>query len=251
MINKTIHGISCQSSAEESSNPSSNLTWNADAIMTSTEILTASVNSTYKLYVENLTRLVCKAEEDSQKEVSVIIGYRSPIAAIFPLIIILFAGGWSDRKGIRKPCMLFPLIGELLGCVCKSNWIFVFIHKELNKISLLLFSSPNSSHLHVPTTHGIRCHSGETFTRYVRRDDSHVDGYLQLLDLCHQRGEQNFQVNYRFKARPRIRVPLISNFVLNRFGCFSVFVSIVPIVATPFAGVLYESLGYISLFPFR
>lgn len=117
MINKTIHGISCQSGAEES--PSGNQTLDADAIMTSTEILTASVNSTYKLYVENLTKLVCKAEEDSQKEVSVIIGYRSPIAAIFPLIIILFAGGWSDRKGIRKPCMLFPLIGELLGCVCK------------------------------------------------------------------------------------------------------------------------------------
>lgn len=33
--------------------------------------------------------------------------------------MILFAGGWSDKKGIRKPCMLLPLIGELCALCCK------------------------------------------------------------------------------------------------------------------------------------
>lgn len=33
--------------------------------------------------------------------------------------MILFAGGWSDRKGTRKPCMLLPLIGELASLIGK------------------------------------------------------------------------------------------------------------------------------------
>lgn len=31
---------------------------------------------------------------------------------VFGILMILFAGGWSDKKGKRKPCMLLPLIGE-------------------------------------------------------------------------------------------------------------------------------------------
>lgn len=67
--------------------------------------------------LHELTEKVCKAETDSQLLIAAINGYRAPIASIFPIIIILFAGGWSDKKGLRKPCMLFPLIGELLGCI--------------------------------------------------------------------------------------------------------------------------------------
>lgn len=62
---------------------------------------------------------VCNAESESQRLNAILVGYRSPIVGIFPIIIILFAGGWSDRKGLRKPCMLFPLIGESLGCIGK------------------------------------------------------------------------------------------------------------------------------------
>jgi MFS transporter, PCFT/HCP family, solute carrier family 46, member 3 len=65
----------------------------------------------------NLTSSVCSAETESQKLLSVVFGLRSPIAAIFPLIIVLFAGGWSDKKKIRKPLVLFPIVGELLGSI--------------------------------------------------------------------------------------------------------------------------------------
>lgn len=92
MINKTIHDIDCA---------------NVDL----------SVNVTSTNYTEILAWDVCSAETESQKLLSVVFGLRAPISAIFPLIIVLFAGGWSDKKGIRKPLVLFPILGELIGAI--------------------------------------------------------------------------------------------------------------------------------------
>lgn len=39
------------------------------------------------------------------------------IDSVFGIIMILFAGGWSDKRGRRKPCMLIPLLGELAGLI--------------------------------------------------------------------------------------------------------------------------------------
>ncbi|KAL7729113.1 hypothetical protein ACLKA6_009587 [Drosophila palustris] len=58
---------------------------------------------------------VCKAEIESQILLADVSGKRAPIAAIFPLIILLFAGGWSDRYNKRKPCMILPIVGEGLS----------------------------------------------------------------------------------------------------------------------------------------
>ncbi|XP_061398721.1 uncharacterized protein LOC133334405, partial [Musca vetustissima] len=33
--------------------------------------------------------------------------------SIFPAIVMLFAGGWSDRYNKRKACMIFPIIGDI------------------------------------------------------------------------------------------------------------------------------------------
>lgn len=90
MINKTINAIDCSE----------------------VDIGVENVTANNSLAVE-----VCKAETESQKLLSVVFGLRSPIAAIFPLIIVLFAGGWSDKKGIRKPLVLFPILGELIGAI--------------------------------------------------------------------------------------------------------------------------------------
>ncbi|CAD6993975.1 unnamed protein product [Ceratitis capitata] len=61
---------------------------------------------------------VCKAEVEAQKLAADVSGKRAPIAAIFPLIVLLFAGGWSDRYNKRKPCMIMPIVGEFLSFSC-------------------------------------------------------------------------------------------------------------------------------------
>ncbi|EDV94609.1 uncharacterized protein LOC6567292 [Drosophila grimshawi] len=61
---------------------------------------------------------VCKAEIEAQKLSADVSGKRAPIAAIFPLIVLLFAGGWSDRYNKRKPCMILPIVGEALSFTC-------------------------------------------------------------------------------------------------------------------------------------
>ncbi|XP_055902860.1 uncharacterized protein LOC129939025 [Eupeodes corollae] len=77
----------------------------------------------------NFNYTVCKAERDAQKLSAHVSGIRAPIAAIFPLIVILFAGGWSDRYNKRKPCIMFPLVGEglqFLGLFISAIFFDVF-----------------------------------------------------------------------------------------------------------------------------
>jgi MFS family permease len=38
-------------------------------------------------------------------------------ASLFTVIIVVFAGGWSDKKKLRKPLMLFAMVGDFLGCL--------------------------------------------------------------------------------------------------------------------------------------
>lgn len=62
----------------------------------------------------SLIKSVCHAEKESQKLLSKLYAYRAPIATTFTLIIVMFAGAWSDKYQIRKPFMLVPFLGEVL-----------------------------------------------------------------------------------------------------------------------------------------
>lgn len=69
---------------------------------------------------EAAMNFLCQTEEPVQQKLSGINSIRNPIAAIGPLIIILFAGPWSDKKNLRVPCMIVPFLGEAIGYFCKN-----------------------------------------------------------------------------------------------------------------------------------
>ncbi len=39
----------------------------------------------------------------------------SPSDSAIGIVLVLFAGSWSDKSGRRKPCILVPQVGESLG----------------------------------------------------------------------------------------------------------------------------------------
>lgn len=69
---------------------------------------------------EAAMNFLCQIEDPVQQKLSTINSIRSPIAAIGPLIIILFAGPWSDKNNLRVPCMIVPFLGEAIGYFCKT-----------------------------------------------------------------------------------------------------------------------------------
>lgn len=98
----------------------------------------------------------CREEEEVQRLVAEMAGYRAAIQSALPCLLILFwgkqtnadhknldkinwevaklmfmikfLGSWSDRHRRRKPCMMIPLIGEMLSslglifCVYNTTW---------------------------------------------------------------------------------------------------------------------------------
>lgn len=70
--------------------------------------------------VSSAINFLCATEDKVQKKLSIINSIRNPIAAIGPLVIILFAGPWSDKKNLRVPCMIVPLLGEAVGYICET-----------------------------------------------------------------------------------------------------------------------------------
>ncbi|XP_053980354.1 solute carrier family 46 member 3 [Hylaeus volcanicus] len=43
--------------------------------------------------------------------------WKTALTSCLPTMLILFMGAWSDRTGLRKPCMLLPIVGEFLSSV--------------------------------------------------------------------------------------------------------------------------------------
>ncbi|XP_013098104.1 tetracycline resistance protein, class A [Stomoxys calcitrans] len=56
-------------------------------------------------------------EETIQKMVAHMVAWKTVIQSLFPCLLILFWGSWSDRHHRRKPCIMIPIVGEFLGTV--------------------------------------------------------------------------------------------------------------------------------------
>lgn len=77
------------------------------------------IYSSYESNAVVVYQFLCDAEDPVQEKLSIINSIRNPISSIGPLIIVLFAGPWSDKKNLRVPCMLVPYLGEAIGYLCK------------------------------------------------------------------------------------------------------------------------------------
>lgn len=56
-------------------------------------------------------------ETEVQQMVARMQTWKTPLQSALPTILILFMGAWSDRTGLRKPCMLLPIIGEFFSSI--------------------------------------------------------------------------------------------------------------------------------------
>ncbi|XP_063531903.1 proton-coupled folate transporter-like [Cydia strobilella] len=56
-------------------------------------------------------------EEEVQKLTASVQAWKNVIQTALPVLLILFVGAWSDKTGKRKPCILLPIVGELLTCI--------------------------------------------------------------------------------------------------------------------------------------
>uniref|UniRef100_A0A8D8WW50 Proton-coupled folate transporter n=1 Tax=Cacopsylla melanoneura TaxID=428564 RepID=A0A8D8WW50_9HEMI len=43
--------------------------------------------------------------------------WKTFLQSIIPAVLIIFLGSWSDRNCRRKPCMLAPILGDMLSCI--------------------------------------------------------------------------------------------------------------------------------------
>lgn len=75
------------------------------------------LNITVLFDLTELEHDVCHAEIESQKLDTKLNAITSPFDSFFGIIMILFAGGWSDKHGRRKPCLLIPLLGEFASLI--------------------------------------------------------------------------------------------------------------------------------------
>lgn len=64
-------------------------------------------------FLENYTR----EEQEVQQLVASMGVWKTILQSALPAFLIMFVGSWSDRWGKRKPCMLLPIVGELLTSI--------------------------------------------------------------------------------------------------------------------------------------
>lgn len=50
---------------------------------------------------------------------------------IVPIIILLFVGPWSDQQNLRLPCLLIPLMGQVICHIGKNDELILLFYKMM------------------------------------------------------------------------------------------------------------------------
>ncbi|XP_063702503.1 uncharacterized protein LOC134832419 [Culicoides brevitarsis] len=165
------------------------------------------LNETEAIDIDELAliRGVCHAEKESQKLLSKLYAYRAPIATTFTLIIVMFAGAWSDKYQIRKPFMLVPFLGEVVT-------IGIFLVSALYMEQIPADYCVLGAHI-IPALTG-----GPTLF---------MIGASSYMTVTTKEDQRTF-----------------------RFGCFSMFITILGIIGSPLSGPLFKALTFVQFFSF-
>lgn len=229
MIDKSKHDINCVNVREKLENkneihlfPDRSEVLNDTHYANGTSIMLDGANQTILFDLTKLERDVCHAEVESQKLDTQWNAYLSPVDLFAGPLMILFAGGWSDRNGKRKPCMILPLIGELMNLIgefggrCSAfgvAWTFGFCFFAALLIAVVFFKQ-------LPVQ----------FTAILSKVLPAIFGSgLMLLGVFSYLSATTPEEDRTF-----------------RFNLFAQAIVITPIIFIPMAGPLFTSLGYVS-----
>ncbi|KAK2582171.1 hypothetical protein KPH14_004528 [Odynerus spinipes] len=63
--------------------------------------------------------------------------WKTALQSGLPILLILFMGAWSDKTGLRKPCMLLPIVGEFLSSVSMIACTYWFYELPMEATGVL------------------------------------------------------------------------------------------------------------------
>lgn len=72
-----------------------------------------------------------------QKLLATMYAWKNVIQSLFPALLLLFLGSWSDRHKKRKPFIIIPIVGEALSCI--GFLICTFFYEDLSAEYSILF----------------------------------------------------------------------------------------------------------------
>ncbi|KAJ8973809.1 hypothetical protein NQ317_014512 [Molorchus minor] len=78
-----------------------------------------------------------ESEEEVQKLAAHIAIFKNIIQSVFPSLLLLFLGAWSDKHKKRKPCIMNPILGEITTCICFiiCTYYFYELPMEFNVVA--------------------------------------------------------------------------------------------------------------------
>lgn len=228
MMDKTLNNIDCSSVNRKLLEKNEihlykdrSQVFNETHYINETAILRDGENKTIHFDVTKLEVDVCNAETQSQILRNQVFTIYSYIDAFASILVILFAGGWSDRNRKRKPCMLLPMFGDLSSSISKmillnlsqivNSFFFVF-SVQLIAVSFFDYFSIE-------------------FTMLLSLASSSVTGGSGLLVMA--------VMSYLAETTP----PEDHMLRLNLFIQVN---TILPIILFPSAGPMFKLLGYFS-----